>query len=63
MARTDQNTPLDFCLYEWMKSEVYEEKVNTRDELVARIMNSAALTKQERQDYLRRAKCTVAKRV
>ena len=46
-----------------MKSEVYKEKVNTRDELVARIMNSAALLKQERQDYLRRATCTIAKRV
>ena len=34
---------LDFCLWGWMKSEVYKEKVNTRDELVARIMNSAAL--------------------
>jgi len=46
-----------------MKSEVYKEKVNTRDESVARIMNSAALTKQERQDYLRRATRTVVKRV
>jgi len=46
-----------------MKIEVYKEKVNTRDELVARIMNSAALTKQERQDDLRRATLTVAKRV
>jgi hypothetical protein len=46
-----------------MKSEVYKEKVNTRDELVARIMNSAALIKQERQDDLRRYKPTVAKRV
>jgi len=46
-----------------MKSEVYKEKVNTRDELVARIMNSAALTKQERQDDLRRATRTVAKGV
>jgi len=36
-----------------MKSEVYKEKVNTRDELVARIMNSAAFIKQERQDDLR----------
>jgi len=45
-----------------MKSEVYKEKVNTRDELVARIMNSAALIKQERQDDLRRATRTVAKR-
>ena len=53
----------DFCLWGWMKSEVYKEKVNTRDELVARIMNSAALLKQERQDDLRRATRTVVKRV
>jgi len=53
----------DFCLWGWMKSEVYKEKVNTRDELVARIMNSAAFIKQEHQDDLRRAKRTVAKRV
>ena len=46
-----------------MKSEVYKEKVNTRDELVARIVNNAALIKQERQDDLRRATRTVAKRV
>jgi len=46
-----------------MKSEVYKEKVNTRDELVARIMNSAALIKQERQDDFRRAIRTNAKRV
>jgi len=43
----------DFCLWGWMKREAYKEKVNTRDELVARIMNSAALIKQERQDDLR----------
>jgi hypothetical protein len=49
----------DFCLWEWMKSEVYKEKVNTRDELVARIMNSAALLKQERQGDLRRATRTL----
>jgi hypothetical protein len=53
----------DFCLCGWMKSEVYKEKVNTRDEFVARIMNSAALIKQERQEDLRRAICTIAKRV
>ena len=53
----------DFCLWGWMKSEVYIEKVNTRDELVARIMNSAPLIKQERQDDLRRATSTIAKRV
>jgi len=46
-----------------MESEVYKEKVNTRDELLARIMNSAAFIKQERQDDLRRATPTIAKRV
>ena len=53
----------DFCLWGWKKSEVYKEKVNTREELVARIMNSAALIKQDRQDDLRRAPRTIAKRV
>jgi len=46
-----------------MKSEVYKEKVSTRDELVARIMNSAALIKQERQDDLSTAARTIANRV
>jgi len=46
-----------------MKSEVYKEKANAREELVAHIMNSAALIMQERQDDLRRATRTVAKRV
>jgi hypothetical protein len=45
LARTDL-TPLDFCLWGLMKSEVYKEKVNTRDEFVARIMNSVTLLKQ-----------------
>ena len=56
-------TLLDFCLWGWMKSEVYKENVNTRDELVPRIMNSAALIKPERQDDLKRATRTIAKRV
>ena len=43
----------DFCLCGWMKSEVYKEKVNTRQEFVVPIMNSAALIKQESQDDLR----------
>ena len=50
-------------MWGWMKSEVYKAKENTRDELVARIMNSAALIRQERQDDLRRATRTVAKKV
>jgi hypothetical protein len=51
----------DFCLWGWMKSEVYKERVNIRDELVASIMNSAALIKQEHQDDLRKATRTIAK--
>jgi hypothetical protein len=46
-----------------MKSKVYKEKLNARDEYVARIMNSAALLKQERQDDLRRSPSTIIKRV
>jgi len=46
-----------------MKSEVYQEKVNTSDELVARIMTSTALIKQERHDDLRTATRTIAKKV
>jgi hypothetical protein len=56
-------TPLDFCLWGWMKSDASKEKVNPRDELVACIMNSAALLKQECQDDLRRATRAVVKRV
>jgi len=52
----------EFCLWGQMKIEVYKEKVNTRDALVAHIMNSSALLKQERQNDLRRATLTVAKR-
>jgi len=52
----------DFCQWEWMKSEVYKEKVNTRDGLVDRIIISAAPVTQERQDDLRRTTRTVAKR-
>jgi hypothetical protein len=48
-----------------MKSEVYKEEVKTRDELIARIMKSAALLQQERQDDLSigLATRTVVKRV
>ena len=53
----------DFCLWGWMKSKVYKEKVNTTEELVARSMKSAALIKQELQDDLRRARRTIAERV
>jgi len=54
---------LYFYLWGWMKSEVYREKVNTGEELVARLMNIGTLIKQKRQDDLRKATHTVAKRV
>jgi len=46
-----------------MKSEAYKEKVNIIDKLVARIVNSVAVVKQERQDDRRRATRAIAKRV
>jgi hypothetical protein len=62
--RSPYFTPLSFCLWGWMKSEVYKKKkVNTRDELVARIVNSSAILKHERQDDLGRATSTAVKRV
>jgi len=45
------------------EKEVYKKKITTRDALVARIINSASLIKQERQDDLRRATRNIAKRV
>jgi hypothetical protein len=35
-------TPLDFCLWGWMKSEVYKRMVDAADELLARILDAAA---------------------
>ena len=57
MALTDPNLSVGM-----EEKRSLQEKLNTRDELVARIMNSAALLKQERQDDLSRATRTVVKR-
>jgi hypothetical protein len=46
-------TPLDFCLFGWMKSEVYVRKVNTPDELLSRIVCAAACINKS-EDRLRR---------
>ena len=53
----------EFFMWRWMKSILYKEKVNTTDELVALVMNSAAVIKQGRQDDLMRPTRTVAKKV
>jgi hypothetical protein len=46
-----------------MNEKRSQKNVNTRNELFARIMNSAALLKQEPQDDLRRAARTIVNRV
>jgi len=33
---------LDFCLWGWVKSEIYERNVGTRDKSLARILEAAA---------------------
>ena len=38
-------TPLNFCLWGWMKSEVYKRKVEIRYELLVRILDTAARIK------------------
>jgi len=39
-------TPLDFCLWGWMNSEVYKWKEDTRGEMLARVLDVAARVKQ-----------------
>jgi hypothetical protein len=46
-------TPLDFSLWGWMKSGVYKLKVDTRDELLARVLDAAVCMKKG-EDQLRR---------
>ena len=46
-------TPLHYHLWSWMKSEVYELKVGTRDELLTRILD-APVSIKKREDQLRR---------
>jgi hypothetical protein len=41
-------TPLDFCLWSWMKIKVYRRKVDTRNELLDHTVEGTALT-NERQ--------------
>jgi len=44
---------LDFCLWNWMMDEVNKLKVDTADELLARILDTAARIKK-REDQVRR---------
>jgi hypothetical protein len=47
-SRSPDLTPLDFCLWDWMKSEVYRRKVDTWDELLDRIMDAISRIKERR---------------
>jgi hypothetical protein len=60
--RSPDLTPLDFCLWVWIKSEVYSRKVDTWDKLLDCIMDAIARIK-ERQDELRQATHHVLTRV
>jgi hypothetical protein len=55
-------TQLHFCLWGWMKSEVYKTKLDTRDELLARILD-AAVSIKIREDQLRRTTRDLSTRV
>jgi hypothetical protein len=41
----------EIFLWGWMKREVYKEKANKRDELVARIMNRARTPRRPQEGY------------
>ena len=65
-SRSPDLTPLDLCFLGWMKCEVYKIMVDTPDELLAPVLDSAA-RKNKRENQLRRttrdlqtrvAKCT-----
>jgi hypothetical protein len=43
---------VDFCLWGWVKNEIYRRKFNTRGELLARILDAAA-NKVKHKDQLR----------
>ena len=60
--RSPALTPSDFCLWDFMKSEVYRKKVDTRDELLINIPDVIACIK-ESQDELRRTTRHVFTRV
>lgn len=59
--RSPDLTPLDYCLWGWLKDEVYKVKVDTRDALIQRIRNAAAELKQ-RHASIRRATCALRRR-
>jgi len=62
LSESPSPTPLDFYLWGWMKGQVYRRKVDTQDELLARIFDAAARIKK-REDQLRRTSRKLRTRV
>jgi len=46
LFESPNQTPLEFCSWGWMKNEVYKRKVDTTDELLARILDAAGCIKK-----------------
>lgn len=44
--RSPDLSPLDYCIWGWMKGQVYKTRINSREELIARIMDSATQLKE-----------------
>jgi len=45
-SRSPDLTPLEFCLWGWMKSEVYKREGDERDELLDRILDAVGSIKK-----------------
>jgi hypothetical protein len=52
LLKSGAQCSVDFCLCGWVKSEIYRRKFDTRDELLARILDAAA-NKMKHEDRLR----------
>ena len=61
-ARSPHLTPLDFCLWGWLKWETYSTKVDARADLVGRI-NIAGVRIKDRRHELRHATRSALQRV
>jgi hypothetical protein len=59
--RSPDLSPLDYCIWGWMKDIVYQRKAQTREELLARIMH-AATEIRDNSVNLRRSTCGQAYR-
>jgi len=60
-ARSPDLSPLDYCVWEWMKELVYSVKVETRDALLARISDATDHIRNSELKLLR-ATCAVQNR-